>query len=77
MNGYEDAYESAMEPTNSFNWEPPAFDRAAVRRVFDNYLIGLAQKREIYCWHCNRELAAEFSYYCFDCREECWAYWGC
>lgn len=32
--------------------------------------------REIYCWRCHRELADEFFYYCFDCGQECWAYWG-
>lgn len=32
--------------------------------------------RVIYCWHCHRALPAEFFYYCFDCNEECFAYWG-
>jgi hypothetical protein len=57
-----DAYEAAMEATNSFNWDPPLF----VRHV----------REEIYCWRCNRALNANEFYYCSDCGQECWAYWG-
>jgi hypothetical protein len=57
-------YEVAMEETNSFNWQPPEFKR-------DPYVA-----EDIYCCHCHRMLNASEFYYCFDCREECWAGWG-
>lgn len=114
MSGYEDAYEAAMEPTTSFNWEPPLFNRnnwrfwvgkAGTLETVNNglkvisfdppvevssgwYRVSISggkavissddpPSREIYCWRCHRELAAEFSYYCVDCGEECAVeYWG-
>jgi hypothetical protein len=65
MTDYEDGYDAAMEQTNSFNYEPPMFERI------------YARGKEIYCWRCHRELAPQNFYFCIDCDQECFpTYWG-
>jgi hypothetical protein len=68
MSDYEEGYEAAMEATNSFNWEPPLFNRLRAATM--------AFTEDIYCWHCHKALNADEWWYCFDCEQECWAGWG-
>ncbi len=76
MSEYEEDYESAMEPTNSFNWEPPLFNRE--RDVVPYIVVNLAVSgKDIYCWRCHKSLNVDEFYYCFDCAQEYHgSYWG-
>ena len=73
----DEAYDAAMEQTNSFNYEPPAFKRPEHIEAYLQWTAESGDIEEVYCWRCHRQLNPNEFYYCFDCAQECFPnYWG-